>query len=110
MVRQFTQSFTNLTEIINQLELEKVEAIVRKQGPSRLQEDAAHRWNVNDQVLLGSEGSRVPLPCDHNGTEICVLLLEWHDDKVKWKVCTLDSLEEAWFCQSNLIAWPRLPI
>ena len=59
MVRQLTQNRRKLTEIIHRLELEKVEAIVRKQGQSRLQEHAAHRWNVNDQALLRIEGSTV---------------------------------------------------
>ena len=95
MVRQPTQNRRKLTEIIHRLELEKLEAIVRKQGQSRLQEHAAHRWNVNDQTLLRSEGFRVPLPGERIGTEISVLLLEWHDDKKKWKVRSLDSLEEA---------------
>ena len=62
MVRQPTQNRRKLTEIIHRLELEKVKAIVRKQGQSRLQEHAAHQWNVNDQALaalLRSEGSAV---------------------------------------------------
>ena len=109
MVRQPTQNRRKLTEIIHRLELEKLEAIVRKQGQSRLQEHAAHRWNVNDQTLLRSEGFRVPLTGERIGTEISVLLLEWHDDKKKRKVRSPDSLEEAWVSPSNLIAWPRAP-
>ena len=109
MVKQPTQNHRKLTETIHRLEVEKVEAVIRKQGQSRLDEPVVHVWNVNDQALLRSEGFRVPVSSDFSEKEIEVLLLEWHDDKKKWKVRAQDSLEEAWVSPSNLMARTRTP-
>ena len=109
MVKQPTQNHRKLTEIIHRLEVEKVEAVIRKQGQSRPDKPVMHVWNVNDQALLRSEGFRVPVSSDFSGKDIEVLLLEWHDDKKKWKVRAKESLEEAWVSPSNLTARTRTP-
>ena len=93
MVKIPTQNYRKLTETIHRLELEKVQAIVRKQGKSRLDEPAVHDWKINDQVFLRSEGFRVPVSNDLTERRPEYF---WHDDRKKWKVRALDSLEETW--------------